>query len=141
MSVAQHLRIGELAMRAGVSATTVRYYESIGLTPSPRREHNGYRAYAEADIARVVFIRRAQALGLPLAAIRDILAAHDAGDLPCCRVRARAEARVAVLERQIAELQRLRDELADLAARAAGLEVDALEHEGDICPAITERRS
>ncbi|HEU5422480.1 MAG TPA: MerR family transcriptional regulator, partial [Nitrolancea sp.] len=63
------MRIGVLATRAGVTAKTIRYYETFGLLPAPRRATNGYRCYTEADLTRLRFIRRAQAAGLSLQAI------------------------------------------------------------------------
>lgn len=129
-----HLRIGELARRAGVNPRTIRFYEAIGLVPKPVRLPNGYRVYGERDLERLRFIRRAQALGLTLEAIRDILALHDTGSRPCCRVRELAEQRLAEIEHQIGELQRLRSELAALVERAA--QVAQSEAEVGVCPAI-----
>lgn len=40
------MRIGELAGLAGVSTKTVRYYEQLGLLPTPDRRPSGYRDYA-----------------------------------------------------------------------------------------------
>lgn len=128
-----HLRIGELARRAGVNPRTIRFYEAIGLLPEPRRLPNGYRVYGARDLERLRFVRRAQALGLPLEAIRDILALHDAGSRPCCRIRELAGQRLAEIDRQISELQRLRSELAALVERAAQA---PLETRGSVCPAI-----
>lgn len=136
MSPTPSLRIGELADQAGVRPKTVRYYESIGLLPAPDRLPNGYRAYSQADVTRLRFIRRARRLGLSLDAIRDILRCHGSGAWPCRHVRQRAEQRLAEIDRQIAELQRLRDSLAALAARAAVTE-DEQSAAGDrICPAV-----
>lgn len=129
-----HLRIGELARRAGVNPRTIRFYEAIGLMPAPDRLPNGYRVYDERDLERLCFIRRAQALGLTLEAIRDILALHDTGSRPCCRVRELAEQRLAEIDRQISELQRLRSELAALVERAS--QVPQRETEVSVCPAI-----
>ncbi len=134
------LRVGELAARAGVNPRTVRYYESIGLLPAPRRGPNGYRLYGPGDLARLRFVRRAQSLGLSLGAIGDILALADAGEWPCARVRAAAERRIAEIDRQIAELQRLRDHLSELAGRAEQLArvggSPAGGASGTLCPAI-----
>ncbi len=129
-----HLRIGELARRAGVNSRTIRFYEAIGLVPKPARLLNGYRVYDERDLERLRFIRRAQALGLTLEAIRDILALHDTGSRPCCRVRELAGQRLAEIDRQISELQRLRSELAALVERVT--QATQPEASGGVCPAI-----
>ncbi|MCM8748254.1 heavy metal-responsive transcriptional regulator [Thermomicrobiaceae bacterium CFH 74404] len=133
-----HLRIGELARRAGVNSRTIRFYEAIGLLPEPARLPNGYRVYGARDLERLRFIRRAQSLGLPLDAIRDILALHSAGSRPCCRVRELAEQRLAEIDRQIRELQRLRSELAALVERAA--RTPQSEAGDGVCPAIEDAR-
>lgn len=129
-----HLRIGELVRRAGVNPRTVRFYEAMGLMPKPARLPNGYRVYDERDLERLRSIRRAQALGLTLEAFRDIPALCDTGSRPCCRVRELAEQRLAEIDRQISELQRLRSELAALVERAA--QVPKSEAEVGVCPAI-----
>ena len=55
--------IGTLAKRAGVGIDTVRYYERNGLLSPTARLPSGYRRYSELELARLRFIRRAQALG------------------------------------------------------------------------------
>ena len=59
--------IRQLAREAGVSSKTLRYWETRGLLPPPRRTHTNYRLYGETDLERVLFIRKAQSLGLTLA--------------------------------------------------------------------------
>lgn len=46
------MRIGELARRSGLKATTIRFYEDRGLLPEPPRDASGYRSYAEAASRR-----------------------------------------------------------------------------------------
>jgi DNA-binding transcriptional MerR regulator len=62
---------------------TIRYYEAIGLLPSPPRSPSGYRQYTEADAERPEFIRSAKALGVRLDDIREVLAFRDRGAYPC----------------------------------------------------------
>ncbi|MFQ5381964.1 MAG: MerR family transcriptional regulator [Dehalococcoidia bacterium] len=71
------MQIGEVARQSGVSAKTVRYYESIGLMLEPPRSSSGYRAYGEADLSRLRFIVRAKKLGLTLGEIADVIGASD----------------------------------------------------------------
>ena len=66
--------IGELAGAVGVNVQTVRYYERRGLLPKPKRRASGYREYLATDVARLEFIRRAQALGFTLSEIEQLLA-------------------------------------------------------------------
>jgi DNA-binding transcriptional MerR regulator len=78
--------ISELAARAGVPATTLRYYEQAGLL-SPARSANGYRHYGDGALDRLALIQAGQHLGLPLAQLRDLLTVRDSG--VCADTRAR----------------------------------------------------
>jgi DNA-binding transcriptional MerR regulator len=68
------LRVGQLAEVTSVPAKTTRYYEQVGVLPAPSRSAAGYRQYYRRDIQRLLFIRRARSLGLPLAQLRDLTA-------------------------------------------------------------------
>jgi DNA-binding transcriptional MerR regulator len=103
--------IGELARRAGLSAKTVRYYESFGLLSEAVRTESGYRTYAGPDLERLRFITGAKALGLTLAEIKGVLAGWNGGERPCNRVSALLDRKLAELDRQIHDLTRFRDEL------------------------------
>src|SRR4051812_48022427 len=58
-------RIAEVAELVGVPATTLRYYEDMGLVDQPARSGNGYRCYDDADLARLRFITATKNLGIP----------------------------------------------------------------------------
>lgn len=60
------LTIGDLGKATSTKVETIRYYERIGLLPKPVRTAGNYRAYSEADLDRLSFIRRARDLGFPL---------------------------------------------------------------------------
>lgn len=113
------MRIGEAAGRAGVPAKTMRFWEDEGLLPEPARTTAGYRDYDLAIIERLTFIRQAQAAGLTLEHIRQILAIRDGGQPPCVHVTSLIARRLAEVEARLAELVRTRDQLALLAERAA----------------------
>jgi MerR family copper efflux transcriptional regulator len=116
-----HMRIGELARQSGVPATALRYYEQLGLLPAPRRTESGYRMYGEDAVDRLAFIRAAQAVGLTLAEVRQVLGVRDAGEAPCRVVTDLVEHRHAEVKAKVAELRGLERELAALRARAAEL--------------------
>ncbi|MEU4360396.1 MerR family transcriptional regulator [Promicromonospora sp. NPDC023987] len=65
------LKIGELAERSGVPASTLRYYEAEGLLPATRAG-NGYRLYGQQALDRLAFITQAKHLDLPLTDIREL---------------------------------------------------------------------
>ena len=112
MSTRPTYRTGELAKRTGVSADTIRHYESMALLPTAPRDANGYRRFPEAALQRVLVVQRALEAGFSLADLRRVLRIRDAGGIPCRQVYAIAEQRLDDLERRIADLQALRNELA-----------------------------
>jgi DNA-binding transcriptional MerR regulator len=70
------LAIGEVAKRAGMSPSRIRYYEARGLLPEPERAA-GKRRYSEDVFRRLAIIDAAQRVGFTLAEIRDLLGARD----------------------------------------------------------------
>ena len=73
------LTIGEIARRAGVATSTIRYYESIALLPAPAREH-GQRRYDESVLGKLGFIGVAQSAGFSLDEIKELMEGIDGGD-------------------------------------------------------------
>ena len=71
------MKISELAEQAGVPPSTVRYYERIGLMPSPPRTGSGYRDYDDEAAARLTFVARAKRIGLTLDQIAEVLPIWD----------------------------------------------------------------
>jgi DNA-binding transcriptional MerR regulator len=117
------MRIGEFAIVAGTNASTVRYYEQIGLLPAPKRIRNNQRRYGEADVARLGFILRCRALGFSLKQIRQFakIAQTDGGATDQCRkiVHARLMSVRARIEEMKTAESRLAGLLAGQAATAA----------------------
>ncbi len=114
------LTIGAVAKRVGVAIDTIRYYEREGLLPEPQRRASGYRSYGAGTIAQLRFIRRAKELGFTLEEIRELLALSADRQRGVKAVKQRAEKRLAAIEQRIAELQRVRDGLAELVASCPG---------------------
>lgn len=112
------MRIGELADTVSVPAKTIRYYEGIGLLPTPRRHANGYRSYDESAGERLRFVKAAQAVGFTLTEIREILSLRDAGEEPCRHVLDLVDRRERDIAEQIAALEEMRTELRRLSSRA-----------------------
>jgi MerR family transcriptional regulator, copper efflux regulator len=113
------MRIGEVAGRAGVPAKTIRFWEDRGLLPSPARTPAGYREYDPPILERIAFIRHAQAAGITLDAIRQLLGIRDGGQPLCAHVAALIDRRLSEVDARLAELARTRSQLAALAERAA----------------------
>ncbi len=98
------MKIGEIAGRTGVPAKTIRFWD---------------RDYDPAVLERLAFIRHAQAAGLTLQQIRQVLDIRDGGEPACVHVTALISQRLGEVEARLAELSRARDQLLILAGRAA----------------------
>jgi MerR family transcriptional regulator, copper efflux regulator len=116
--IVESISIGALAKRAGVGIDTVRYYEKTGLLVPKGRLASGYRRYSDLEVARLRFIRRAQALGFTLKEIRELLALSAQRDV--ARVKRSAQAKLADVEKRITELERVRKGLTTLIAACPG---------------------
>ena len=81
MNGSPNLTIGEVAHRAGVATSSIRYYERIGLLPSPSRE-SGQRRYEADVLGKLAFIGVAQSAGFKLREIKELVDGVDgSGDL------------------------------------------------------------
>ena len=128
------LTIGELAQACEVSRDTLRFYEREKLLPSPRRSASGYRLYREEDAARVRFVRRAQAMGLTLDDIRELLRVRQLKTPEQCRgVAARLRARIQTVDEKIEQLRAFRGELASNLERC-----ERAESEARCCPVVLD---
>lgn len=116
------MKIGQLASAAGTTATTIRYYESIGLLDAPARTPSGYREYGDESVERLRFVRDAQETGLTLTEIASILELKAAGVSTCEHTRSLLRLHLDDLDEQIERLTRTREQLTGLAARADGLD-------------------
>ena len=119
------MKIGELSTRTGASTKTIRYYEDIGLLPQADRAANGYRTYDEDSVDRLLFIRDAQATGLPLTEIASILDLRGRGETTCHHVIDLLEHHLHDLDAHIKTLKRTRLRLIAMAERAKALDPSA----------------
>jgi len=126
----QTITIGRLAKAAGVNVDTIRYYERQGLLPHASRRESGYREYANGDVARLSFIRRAKELGFSLGDIGELLSLSSDRHSGVRGVKRKAEERLADVERKIDELKRVRRGLKTL--------IDACPGHGELatCPIV-----
>jgi DNA-binding transcriptional MerR regulator len=74
----QHMQIGEVSERTGLSLRTIRYYEEVGLVTPSARSAGGFRLYSETDVARLLLIRRMKPLEFSLEEMKDVLGVLDA---------------------------------------------------------------
>lgn len=114
-------KIGEAAKRLGMNPRTIRFYESAGLVPPPKRTAHGYasaghRLFTSEDLRRLRFVRQARLLDLSLGQIRELIEAVDDG---CCgaarpQLKALIREKLPELRQRIAELRRLERHLTAL---------------------------
>ena len=126
------LTIGQLAERAGVATSAVRFYEAQGLLASTRTAGN-QRRYEQATLRRIAFIRTAQRVGLSLEEIGDALATLPDGRVPTKADWTRlSQTWRPRLDEQIERIQRLRDRLDScIGCGCLSLKTCALSNPGD----------
>ena len=113
------MKVSELAERAGVAPSAVRWYESVGILPPAARQHNGYRQYTDEDLARLRLVLSLRRLGLgPEDAGRMARLCLEHGEVDRDLAPLIADQRREIA-RQRNDLDRLDDELFDLEATIA----------------------
>ena len=107
------MKIGELAKRTGLAASTIRFYESKGLLKSVDRLSNGYRAYPPEAVSVLAIIMNAQQTGFTLDEIKSILSATAEGW--------RHAELMATLQRKIGDIEAMERRLAQNKAQLHSL--------------------
>ena len=125
------LTIGNVACRVGVRPSALRYYEAQGILRPAERRPNGYRIYSDNAVNLLLFVKRAQSLGITLKEIKPLLNLASQGQRPCSHVKQLARKHLREIDDKIRELQALRNELRTLMRRKAGR-----PHENEVCPII-----
>lgn len=103
--------IGRLAKATDVKVPTIRFYEQIGLLPTPSRTESDRRLYDDVAIRRLAFIKHARQLGFSMEAVRALLDLADHPDRACADANALAREQLTTVEGKIAQLEALRAEL------------------------------
>lgn len=127
------MQIGQVAARTELSIVTVRHYDEVGLVTPSARSAGGFRLYTEADVDRLLVIRRMKPLGFALTEMKDLLDSLDilnsdgaSGDqrtnaaryLRQCRAKAKESA--TKLRKQLAYAEELAELLTARAAEVVG---------------------
>lgn len=114
------LTISEAAAATGLSPDTLRYYERIKLMPPPGRTSGGKRIYRDADVARLRFIRRAQAVGFSLDEIAQLVRFRENPAKTSRAVRSLAAKQHSRIKAQLETLETMEAELALLLSLCSG---------------------
>lgn len=136
-------RIGEAALRSGVSAANIRYYEREGLLKPQARAGNDYRLYSEADIHRLRFIRQCRALDMSLDEVRTLLALELNNKADCATASTALDAHLDHVRQRLTELRALERELLTLRKRCDGSDdhchiIEALHQRADEALPVVE---
>jgi DNA-binding transcriptional MerR regulator len=107
------LTISQLARRSGVPASTLRYYEKVGVIPPATRNGSGYRLYDERALARLAFVQRAKALGVELDDVADLVRLWDGQECAPVqeRLRSMVHAQRTATRERLEELTQLASDL------------------------------
>jgi len=111
----EKMTISRLAGAAGVNVETVRFYQRSGLIDEPTRPYIGYRTYADDDVRRIRFIKRAQLLGFTLDEISSLLKLE--GSQTCASTRDLAAKKLAMVEAKLSDLLAMKAALATMVSR------------------------
>ncbi|GGB62705.1 MerR family transcriptional regulator [Tistrella bauzanensis] len=105
------MRIGELARRAGMSASRIRFYEARGLLPEPERSDNGYRDYPESILAMLRLIDDSTKLGFSLSEIRAALTRAGGKHPPKDQILSALYAKLRDVDRHLADVTLRREQV------------------------------
>ncbi|RLA07421.1 MAG: heavy metal-responsive transcriptional regulator [Gammaproteobacteria bacterium] len=122
------LKIGEVVVKLGVSADTLRYYEKVELIPKVQRNGAGIRFYNDKNLSRIKFIKRAQRMGFSLNEISQLLVFREEPQRAKPDIRQLVKVKLADIESHQEDLQTLHNELQLLVNLCPGSE--------DGCPII-----
>src|SRR3954454_4514736 len=103
----EELVIGEVAQRAGIRPSALRYYESIGLLPATKRV-NGRRRYDESTVQMLKVVQLAQDAGFSVAEIQTLLHGFAPDTPPAARWQLLARQKLDELDAQIARVQQMK---------------------------------
>jgi DNA-binding transcriptional MerR regulator len=133
------MKIQEFAQQTGLSTKTIRYYESIGILPSPQRTPNGYRDYTEKELERARFVAGLRSLDLSLDEIAEILAMRDRREAPCRTLLDRIEQKAGQIEERIRRLRQMEIDLRQLHGLGLTFPTDDVDGKNCICHLVIER--
>lgn len=106
----KHITISETSKRTGLSPKTIRFYEDVGLIDPAQRRSNGYRIYSREDINKLILIKNARDIGLPIEKIKKLL--QGCVESNCKETRISIEANVdsylEIITKKIEQLQSLK---------------------------------
>ena len=104
------MSIGEVARRAGVAPSAIRYYERLGLVPAPARS-GGKRRYDATALDWLALVALAREAGFTMAETQQLIADFEPGTPPAARWHALATRKLAEIDAQATRITRMRQVL------------------------------
>jgi MerR family transcriptional regulator, redox-sensitive transcriptional activator SoxR len=133
LTMEKELSIGEMATRAGVKSSTLRYYESIGLLPAAKRI-SGQRRYREDTLQLLRVLQLAQNAGFTLAEMQMLVHGFAPGTPPAARWQELASKKLIELDTQLERIKHMQGILnTALACGCLRLEDCAPMNAGELC--------
>lgn len=114
------MNIADAAKYTGLSSKTIRYYEQQQIIPPAKRGDNGYRQYDKNQLERLLFIKRARALGFSLSDSHELLLISQDPQRTSSVVKQKATQHLHTVNQQIEQLERMRDVLEAVVGQCAG---------------------
>ncbi len=132
------MQISEIEKITSVPSKTIRYYEDIQLLPAPARLANGYRSYAESDVARIKLVSGARRLDFTLDEIRELLDLRDREIAPCGTLLNMLEKKAEEISKRISDLEQLEKDLQSLHSLGQTFPKDDVEGKNCVCHLVSE---
>lgn len=123
------MNISDVARKTGLSSKAIRFYEEKGIMTPPRRSANGYRSYTGHHIEELTLLRQARLVGFSLQECRELVGLFNDPHRHSADIKARTLRKVSDIDRQMAELEGMRQRLLALAECCPG-------DDGAECPII-----
>ncbi|MGV6989388.1 Cu(I)-responsive transcriptional regulator [Testudinibacter sp. P80/BLE/0925] len=131
------MNIKQIAQITGLTAKTIRFYESKNIISPPERGINGYRQYDIRHIDELTFLRRSRSIGFSLPESKELLELYLNPSRHSSEIKQRTLDKIAHIEQQILQLQAMKTQLESLAAECPGDEqsqcpiIDSLSGKND----------
>ncbi len=113
------MKIGDLSNATGVDVGTIRFYERAGLLAAPARRPNGYRAYGQAHLEGLSFVRHCRALDIPLNDIKRLLDFTTAPQQDCADINHLVDEQIERVRARLKSLKALEKQLTVLRGRCS----------------------
>ena len=120
------MNISKVAKATGLTAKTIRYYESIGLITAPVRSDNGYRSYTEGALRELRFVKRARETGFNLEECQELLALYRDEHRTSAQVKKLAQEKIVDLRARIAGLQAMLTSWKGWSVAATGMKIPSV---------------